>query len=743
MVFNDRIELLNTRSHKERIQELFEDPNVVVFDTLEDQWNELLEIRELASKVDSEHVAVLNEDYGVWVYYPWSKRLVHLLEEDDFIEVRTNRNQLKITKEERDQLSQKKVGVIGLSVGQATAITLAIERCFGEIRLADFDLLELTNLNRIRSGVHNLGISKVEIVAREILEIDPFLKVICFNEGITDENIDPFLLNNGKLDVVIDECDSLDIKITCRLRARAHGIPVLMETSDRGMLDVERYDLHPNLSIMHGLVDHLDLNNLKSLKTNDEKVPYVMAMVGLHDASTRLKSSMLEINQTISTWPQLASDVCLGGAVVTNAWRRMATGDFKDSGRFYIDLDNLLRKDRKETQQDTAPNPSSNASKETCSLDHLSARISESASNKQPKQISLSETQVEQLISYANLAPSGGNEQPWKWVYKHDKLYLFLDKERSNTLLDFNSYAGYIALGACIETIRIASNHFEFEIQTDFFPIDGAAAAFSFFPKKHADASGIDYFPLLTKRETNRNVVPRIPIQKDALETISMHVSKDVAFDLKWISDTTEIDKVGNIVAGVERIRMMNQRSHSELMKEIRWTEEENLSTKDGIDLETLNLKVSDKVGIELIQDYSILEFLKRGQKGKGLEKMVKAQVTAAGAVGIITAPTLSKESFVQGGIALQKAWLEATRLGLCFQPVTPLTFLFARFMEGAMEAFDVYETAELAAYKKRFEDLLNLSESEHPIFLFRIFKGEQAVKKSLRRNVEDVFIYH
>ena len=95
-------------------------------------------------------------DYGVWVYYPWSRRLVHLLDEDEFIEVRTNRNQYKITRQERDTLATKKIGIIGLSVGQSIALTLSMERGFGELRLADFDLLELSNLNRIRTGVHNL-----------------------------------------------------------------------------------------------------------------------------------------------------------------------------------------------------------------------------------------------------------------------------------------------------------------------------------------------------------------------------------------------------------------------------------------------------------------------------------------------------------------------------------------------------------------------------------------------------------
>ncbi len=111
--------------------------------------------------------------------------------------VRTDRNRNKITSDEQALLATKKVGVIGLSVGQSVSLALTQERSFGELRLADYDTLDLSNLNRIRSGVHQLGLKKVVNVAREIAEIDPFLKVTCFPEGITTDNIERFLTEGG------------------------------------------------------------------------------------------------------------------------------------------------------------------------------------------------------------------------------------------------------------------------------------------------------------------------------------------------------------------------------------------------------------------------------------------------------------------------------------------------------------------------------------------------------------------
>jgi hypothetical protein len=44
------------------------------------------------------------------------------------------------------------------------------------------------------------------------------------------------------------------LKILLREKARALRLPVLMETSDRGMLDVERFDLEPDRPILYGKV---------------------------------------------------------------------------------------------------------------------------------------------------------------------------------------------------------------------------------------------------------------------------------------------------------------------------------------------------------------------------------------------------------------------------------------------------------------------------------------------------------
>lgn len=352
--FLPRIFNINNQNDKHEVQQLIDGQHdIIVIDQIDSQLRELIKIRNPKAVLsESEYLeqrtAMLNggsaQDYGCWVYYPWNKKLVHLLNEDEFIELRTSRNLYKITPEERNILLNKKIAVIGLSVGQMIALTLVMERTCSEIRLADFDVIELSNMNRIRTSVTNIGVSKAVVAAREIAEMDPFMKVSIFTEGITENNIDDFLTKDGKVDVLVEECDGLDVKILSRIKARSLGIPVVMETNDRGMIDIERFDLEPTRPLLHGLIPENmgDLNALRNL-SNQEKVPLLGAMVDIENISDRMRLSLGEMGKTISTWPQLASSVVLGGAMVTDVCRRILLNQFTVSGRYYVDFNELIK----------------------------------------------------------------------------------------------------------------------------------------------------------------------------------------------------------------------------------------------------------------------------------------------------------------------------------------------------------------------------------------------------------------
>ncbi|MCX4776182.1 ThiF family adenylyltransferase [Streptomyces sp. NBC_01264] len=326
-----------------------------VLDTIADQLAELVTSREpgLRSSPDAVQRAVSEQlagtdpqEYGTWVWYPWSGRLVHLLPREEFRLVRTDRNRGRIDRAQQRRLLGRRVGIIGLSVGSSAALTFAMEGIGGSFKLADFDSLSVSNLNRLRAGVHHLGLNKCVLAARQMLEIDPWLDIELYQDGLTDDTMEDFFTGGaGPIDLLVEECDTPYVKIAARERARDLGVPVVMDANDRGLLDVERFDLEPERPLLHGLLGETTSSDLKDL-THEEMVDVILTMVDRERISPELRASISQIGITLSSWPQLASGVALGGALTADAARRILLGQPRPSGRFYTDLEILTGGDR-------------------------------------------------------------------------------------------------------------------------------------------------------------------------------------------------------------------------------------------------------------------------------------------------------------------------------------------------------------------------------------------------------------
>lgn len=733
---------------KKRLEELLrQKPHISIHDHIGTQLDDLIKSKHPKKKPEAEKLEYLKQqhiqgyslqEYGVWVYYPWNHRLVHLLDEEEFVEMRTNRNIYKITREERDILGRQKIGVVGLSVGQSVSITLAMERGFGEIRLADFDLLELTNLNRIRTGVHNLGLPKVVIVAREIMEIDPFLKVTLFPEGLTEENMDRFFCGGGKLDVIVDECDGLDMKILLRHKAKALQVPVVMDASDRGTLDVERFDLEPDRPILHGFVDHLDHTKVKYLKTNEEKIPYLVPMVGLKTMSDRLKASMVEVGQSITTWPQLASAVTLGGALGADVCRRIALDQYHESGRYFVDLEELVGDKNKSEDQ--------NYQIEEYHVKALTTReMKEIAEQYFPgnEDIVTSDDDIKNMVSIAGLAPSGGNSQPWKWLYHKNKLFLFHDKSQSISWMDFADTASYISLGTSIENLKIKAGALGFNTSYELFPLPGnkkLVAGFKFSRRTEGLSYRHELAPGLALRLTNRKKGNHEPINDEIIDKIRKNVTIDKNAGLLILDNPEKIERIAEIVSSVERLRFLHPQAHHELYtKEIVWPSDNGIPITEGIDVTTLELSESDKTGLVVASKPQVITLLNKWKGGTAFEKISKSSVASSSAIGMITMPEYSDENFVKGGEALQRAWISANLNGLSVQPISGTLFIFDRLNKTNGEGMSVKMKEELYILQNSLYEVFSELKSRCPIFMFRLSYADEASARSLKRPLDEI----
>jgi molybdopterin/thiamine biosynthesis adenylyltransferase len=728
------------------INRILSTPGVRVFDTLRSQLKELVKTsnpaqvftNQMLEEEVTKHLSGMPEfEYGTWVYYPWSNKLVHILSENEFVMLRTNRNKYKITDIEQELLSTRKVGVIGLSVGQSVSLTMAIERTFGELRIADFDELEITNLNRLRSGIHNMGLKKTVMVAREIAEIDPYLKVTCFHEGITDDNMEQFLLENGKLDVLIDECDSVDIKINCRIAARRHGIPVIMEASDRATIDIERYDLDPEYPILHGKVKHLDLSKAKHLKTNEEKLPFILPIVGIDTMSARLKASSIEVGQTISGWPQLASAVVMGGGITADVCRRILLNQLHVSGRYFIDLDELIA-DPVDDQQAETPTEIS----EPLTLQRMQAYAAK-VPVKLPPLEAMDSSIARILVAAASLAPSTGNNQPWKWLYDQGRLFLFHCKVRSGTTSKVHDISAYLSLGAAMENLSLRAAQMGLSCTFDYLPDVGDAgdelAAVISFGIADEDAHD-ELVQYLETRCTNRNPGNKQVIPTTIVAALNATISPEDRISFRMITDREQISRLAAIISKAEKLRIFIEQGHKEFFEtELRWTTESAEQTRDGIDMRTIDLSLKDITGLQLMKDPRAARLLSEWNAGKAIEKMSNDGVATASGIGILTVPALSARYSLSAGRAMERVWLAATKSGLAVQPYYAPVHHFALIRNNMGHTMPPAIRAQFEVLYDEFASVVHLM-AEEPIFVFRFCYADPARIRTFRLDMDDIF---
>lgn len=735
---------LHDPADEKKFNELITTPGLSLNDYVFDQVKEYIKFKdpskpyspEALEEAAKQHVGDLHK-YGVWIYYPWSNRLVHTLDKEEFIDVRTSRNQNKITRQERDILGQKKIGVIGLSVGQSVSVTLAMERICGEIRLADFDTLELTNLNRIRTGIHNLGLPKVYSVAREISEIDPFINVICFPEGLTEANMDDFFMVGGKLDLLVEESDGFDIKILSRYKARELQVPVIMEASDRCAVDVERFDLHPQRSILHGIVDHLDINTLKNLKTNDEKIPYMIDMLGLETASLKLKASMLEIGQTINTWPQLASAVTMGGGITADISRRMLLNQYTQSGRFHVDIEELIGEPKQIKETETIITPMPLPAKAFFDVVTIPT---------QKDQVTLSKPDVEKMVTAGCQAPSGGNIQPWRWVYNNASLLLFNAFDADSSLLDHNSLLSYTSLGAASENIILQASVMGYDARTEIFPTVAGkqpVVIFRFYKTENVpDKNKTELASAIFTRLTNRKLGQRESIEQHILDKLVKTAQETNGAELHFFTGADELSAIGNLLGEIEKIKMLEKQGHSDFVNETRWTTEEAQEKRDGIDLQTLEISNTERVAMKVFKNQPVRELISAWNGGGTFKSSIKRSIDAAGAVGIITMNSDSKESRVLGGMALERVWLQANKAGISFQPVTSSVFLYNSLRTGNTENLSAQGGQKLKDLRPLFEKTFLIEINRIEIFIFRLSKASEPGVRSVRKPLDELFYF-
>ncbi len=126
------------------------------------------------------------------------------------------------------KLKKAKVCILGLGgLGSNVAVLLA-RAGISYLKLVDFDVVEVSNLNRQQYRISHIGIKKTEAIKSIIKEINPFVEIEVLNKKVDRENI---LSVVGDVEIVVEAFDVAETKAMAIEELLTNGNKILISAS--------------------------------------------------------------------------------------------------------------------------------------------------------------------------------------------------------------------------------------------------------------------------------------------------------------------------------------------------------------------------------------------------------------------------------------------------------------------------------------------------------------------------------
>lgn len=180
------------------------------------------------------------------------------------------RTELLLGKEGIDKLKDSCVAVFGVGGVGSFASEALVRSGLGKIILVDYDIIDISNLNRqIHATTKTIGLPKVDVMKERLLDINPELDVVVYREKYNSETRHKLISKD--YDYVIDAIDMVTSKLDLIETCTNMGIPIISSMGAGNKLDPTAFavgDIYSTHTCPLAKVIRHELRkrNIKSLK---------------------------------------------------------------------------------------------------------------------------------------------------------------------------------------------------------------------------------------------------------------------------------------------------------------------------------------------------------------------------------------------------------------------------------------------------------------------------------------------
>ena len=652
-----------------------------------------------------------------------------------------SRNIGLLTQAEQDKLANAKVAIPGMGgVGGVHLITMT-RTGVGKFHIADFDVFEPVNVNRqFGARVPDFGRPKMEVMKEQALSVNPYLEIKEFPEEINASNIDDFL---DGVQVVIDGLDffAFDIRRLLFNRAREKGVYVITAGPLGFSSAMLIFSPHEGMSFDEYF------NIVEGMAPQDQ---YLSFALGLAPRATHIKYmdlSRVDLESKAGPSLNIACQICSGMAA-TEAVRIILNKEKVKPVPHFFQFDPYVQKYRKGKLYMGNRNPIQKIKLKV--VKKLLARnkwkykpsIPEFPVVKITKE-SIPKKVIRYIIRAGIQAPSGDNAQPWKFSFKDNTIFLYLDKEADNSFFNINQIASIISCGAVLENMRIAASAFDLNANIKHLPSNTEDDLMASIELVHNGTSRNPLFASIWKRNTNRTFYEKKPIPSITLNDLKKSISDIPGAKIHFVVEKDKLKKLAKIIYKTDRIRTENRSLHEYLGKMIRYSHEEAMETRDGLPLKNLEAGFAGEIFLKATRPWFIMNLMNKAGIGRMVALHSFQSIINSSGAALLTVDGMTPKDFLKGGQAIERIWLNITQKGLSMQPMTAITLFWLRWQIEGEESFTKKHRKLLRDVLEKYRNLFPEVDfsSEGHVMLFRLGYGKEIQYLTHRKDIDSFLL--
>lgn len=351
----------------------------------------------------------------------------------------------------------------------------------------------------------------------------------------------------------------------------------------------------------------------------------------------------------------------------------------------------------------------------------------------------ISEQDLLEILEAARWAPSGDNHQPWRFRILNQQQIMVLGHDtREQVLYDLDGHASHIALGALLETIRIAASHKQLQCEIEQQGDEDTPQFIIHF--HHVDAMVLSpLFPFIEQRRVQRRALATQGLSAQHKQALEQCLEPGMR--VLWLDGFSNRWQLARLMFRNAGLRLSLPEAYPVHRDAIEWNTRYSV---DRIPDAALGVDpLTAKAMRWAMHSWKRLRFMNRYLAGSLLPRieMDFYPALACGAHFVLLAAKAPQDmsDYLDAGSHVQRFWLTATRLGLHLQPEhTPLVFhQYVTQQRDFSARPEMFQRAHKIS--TGLQNLVGKEALTRAVFMGRIGYGHAAASRSLRLEVNEL----